>query len=77
MTDLNTQILIEIRDQLRAHAGRLDRLETSNREMQLRIATEVVEVAKSVRELRDAVLEDRDLRAKVEDHESRLRRLEG
>lgn len=55
---------------------RLDRLERRQTATEVRLATELTEVAKLIASLRDAILEDRVLRAKVDDHESRIRALE-
>lgn len=42
----------------------------------MRLATEIVAVVGAVRDLRDALLADRDLRNRVVDHERRIRTLE-
>ena len=55
---------------------RLDRLERRQTQTEVRLATELTEVAKLIGSLRDAILEDRELRAKVDDHETRIRALE-
>ncbi len=55
---------------------RLDRLEKRQTQTEIRLATELTEVAKLIGSLRDAILEDRQLRARVDDHEARIRSLE-
>ena len=85
--DLNTEILKSIRDELRDTRHelgtrisetneRLDRLEKRQTQTEIRLATELTEVAKLIGSLRDAILEDRQLRARVDDHEARIRTLE-
>jgi chromosome segregation ATPase len=97
MADLTTQILIEIRDEIRstnqrldATNGRLDstnerldstnhrleRLERRQVETEIRISTQLTEVAGAIRELTDVIVEDRELRNTVADHERRLVALE-
>ena len=44
--------------------------------METRLASELVAVAGSVKDLRDVLLEDRPLRNQVADHERRIRVLE-
>ena len=56
--------------------SRLDGLQQRQSEMESRLATELVAVVGAVRELKDAVLEDRRLRDQVADHATRLRTLE-
>src|SRR5512139_1202970 len=55
---------------------RLDRLERRQVETEVRLATELTSVVGAIRDLKDAVLADRDLRRDIADHESRIRRLE-
>lgn len=104
MSDLNTRILGEIRDELREHrdllrehsailrehgdilrehgdilrehGDRLDRLERRQVETEIRLTTELTAVVGAIHELRDAILEDRALRQRVDDHERRIRDLE-
>lgn len=90
MADRTTQILIEIRDEIRATNaridqtnsrldqtnGRLDRLERRQVEGEIRTSTALVDVVGAIHEVRDALLEDRQLRATVADHEQRLQALE-
>ena len=54
----------------------LDRLERRQTESEVRISSELVAVAGAVTQLRDAILEDRDLRNKVAEHERRITALE-
>lgn len=56
--------------------SRLDALERRQSETEIRLPAELVAVVGAVRELKDAVLEDRALRQQVADHESRARALE-
>lgn len=88
--DLSTQILIQIRDEIRSTNARLDqtnaRLDQTNArltelekrqvESEIRLATELVGVASAVRELKDLFKEDRKLRATVDAHERRIASLE-
>jgi hypothetical protein len=90
MADLTTQILIEIRDELRTTNarldetngrldqanGRLDRLERREVEAEIRTSTALVDVLGAIHEVRDVLLDDRRLRATVADHEQRLQALE-
>jgi uncharacterized coiled-coil DUF342 family protein len=94
MSDLNTEVLIEIRDELRSTRrdlseridqtnarldqtnARLDRLERRQTESEVRLATELVAVVGAVNQLRDAILEDRELRGTVLNHEQRIAALE-
>jgi hypothetical protein len=55
---------------------RFERFERRQAETELRLATELVAVAGAVREVRDQLREDRQLRVQVEDHERRLAALE-
>jgi len=94
MADLSTQILIEIRDEIRTTRTdlsgridqtnarldrldtRLDRVERRQVDTEIRLSTEVVALTGVVRDLCDTLLEDRQLRQTVNDHELRLRTLE-
>ncbi|MBX3273446.1 MAG: hypothetical protein KF729_24495 [Sandaracinaceae bacterium] len=90
MTDLSVEILKQIPDELKqTHArleqtnarldqtnDRLGRLEQRQTATELRLSTELVAVVSAVHELRDVILEDRKLRATVDDHEHRIRALE-
>ena len=55
---------------------RLDRLEHRQSDMETRLASELVAVAGAINDLRDVILEDRKLRQTVDDHETRLNKLE-
>ncbi len=88
--DLTTQILVQIRDEMRSMRGaldttnarlertndRLERLENRHTEDITRLATEVIAVAKAVVEVRDLLREQRVDRTRLEDHEGRITRLE-
>jgi hypothetical protein len=101
MADVTTEILIEIRDEIRATRTdlstridetnarldqtngqldqtntRLDRVERRQTAGEVRLSTEIVAVVGAIRELRDAIVEDRDLRGVVLSHEQRIARLE-
>jgi hypothetical protein len=66
----------ELRDEIRGTNSRLDRLEKRQSESEIRLGTEIVAVVGAIRELRDTLLEDRQLRQTVDNHETRLRALE-
>jgi hypothetical protein len=55
---------------------RLNGVERRQVESEVRISTELVALAGVVREVRDAIRDDRVLRARVEDHEVRITALE-
>ena len=88
--DLNTKILIQIRDEIHktnerldktndrldTTNDRLDRLERRQTEDAVRLATEVVAVTKAVGEVRDLLRHNRLDRTKIEDHERRIAKLE-
>lgn len=90
MSDLNTKILEEIRDESRGTRReleqtnqrleqtnqRLERLERRQVEAEVRLATELTTVVGAIRDLKDAIVADRDLRRDIADHEQRLRVLE-
>jgi len=101
MADLTTEILVEIRNEIRTLRGdlsgridqtnarldqtnsrldqtnaRLERLERRQTESEVRISTELVAVVGAVNHLCDAILEDRELRNQVVDHERRITALE-
>jgi hypothetical protein len=67
------RVLMEMRDELR----RL-RVETNERfeTLETRLATELTAVAGAVTDVRTLLADRLDLRDRVEDHESRLRKLE-
>ncbi len=76
MADLTTQILIEIRDEIRTTNTRLDRLERRQTEAEIRVSTALVEAVGAVHQMRDAFLGDRLVRETVGNHEQRLQALE-
>jgi hypothetical protein len=79
MTDLTTQVLIEIRDEARKTNARLERLERRQAESEIRISTEIVGVVGAVDRLAEALLDPRGpgkLAERLEDHERRLGELE-
>ncbi len=90
MADLTTQILVEIRDEMRSMNGRLDqtngrldqtihrleRLERRQVEAEVRISTEIVAVHGAIRELTDVMRTGNAIGGRVDDHERRLTLLE-
>ena len=77
------KVLREIRDELKGTNVRLDRVESGvaaveNRqtETEVRLATEIVAVARAVGEVRDLLRDGLAIRAQVDDHERRLSALE-
>lgn len=83
MSDLTTEILVQIRDAIGGTNSRIDdlstrveRLERRQVESEIRISTELVGVAGAVREVRDLLKDDLALRRRVDDHEARIRALE-
>ena len=74
--DLSTRVLIQIRDEIHKTNERLDRLERRQTEDSVRLATELVSVAKAVGEVRDLLRDNRLDRTKIEDHERRIAQLE-
>ena len=63
--DLTLEVLKQIRDEAKTTNARLAKLEQRQSETEIRLATELIAVATAVRDLRDAVIEDRDLRRTV------------
>ncbi len=83
MKDPTLEVLKDIRGELgglrkdvQATNERLDGLERRQTETEIRLATEIVAVASAIRDLRDVLIEDRAVRARVDDHENRIQRLE-
>jgi hypothetical protein len=81
--DLTTQVLIEIRDEVRrtneslAQTNeRLGTLERRQTETEVRLATEITALAKAVIDVRDLLREDRVLKPRLDDYEKRLAALE-
>jgi DNA repair exonuclease SbcCD ATPase subunit len=85
--DLILEVLKQIRDEAKktnprlekleqTTDSRLERLEQRQADTEVRLATELVAVAGAVRELRDTLLEDRNLRRTVDAHEKRIAALE-
>ena len=64
-------------DQLRTEMSeRFERAERRQTDTEVRLATEIVAVVGAVNLAREAILEDRQLRRQIADHESRLETLE-
>jgi hypothetical protein len=74
--DLTTEILIQIRDEIRKTNERLDRVEKRQNESEIRVATEIIALAGVVREVRDLFKEDRATREAVQKHETRFTEME-
>jgi len=74
--DETNQRLDQTNQRLDQSNQRLDRLERRQVEGEIRISTEVVALTGALNQLKDTLLEDRDLRQTVLDHERRLRSLE-
>ena len=74
--DATNQRLDATNQRLESVDDRVGRLEQRHVDGEVRLATEIVAVVGAVRDLRDAILEDRDLRDRVVDHERRIRSLE-
>lgn len=55
---------------------RLDRVERRQAESEIRLATELVAVSAAIGDLKNVIIEDRQLRGQVADHEVRLKALE-
>ncbi|MCC7536157.1 MAG: hypothetical protein IT379_08085 [Deltaproteobacteria bacterium] len=74
--DATNQRLDATNQRLESVDDRLGRIERRQTEAEVRLSTEIVAVVGAVRQLRDAIVEDRDLRKSVVDHERRIRSLE-
>jgi chromosome segregation ATPase len=77
------RVLREIRDEIKGTNHRLDRLEEQGgtlerrqSESEVRLATELVTVARAVTEVRDLLRERLDASDRVENHERRITALE-
>ena len=65
-----------MREEIQGVSTRVDRLERRQTEGEIRVSTELVAIAGVMREVRDELRADRDLRVRVDDHERRLRAIE-
>jgi hypothetical protein len=81
--DLTTEILVQIRDEMRNVSGeqrstnqRLDRLERRQSEDATRLATELSAVAQTIVQVRDLLREQRDDRGRLDNHEQRIKAVE-
>jgi len=74
--DLTTEVLVEIRDEMRQMREDLRRLEKRQGEDSTRLATELIAVADAVIQVRDLLREQRADRERIEDHEKRIRSIE-
>ena len=81
--DLSTEVLIQIREEMQGMRAELREVGTELRgvkqrvlDTEVRLATEIVAVAKAVNQVRDELRESRVLRGQVDDHEARIASLE-
>ena len=85
--DLTTEILIQIRDEMKATREqvssridqtniRLERVERAQTESEVRLATEIINVVSAVNQLKELIIADRDLRQRVDEHDRRIAALE-
>lgn len=74
--DLTTEVLVQIRDEMRQMREDLRRLEKRQSEGSTRVATELVSVAQAVIQVRDLLRDQRVDSRKLDDHEKRIRSLE-
>ena len=74
--DRTLKVLSEIRAEQRATNARVDALEQVAREGFLRVSTELVELHGTLRDVRDALVDRRQDRIRLDDHERRLDELE-
>jgi hypothetical protein len=68
--------LREVRLAIEATNERVASVERRQAETEVRLATEIVAVAGAVRDLRDVLVADREMRTQVADHEGRIQKLE-
>jgi uncharacterized protein YoxC len=66
-----------VRDEVRITNTRLDRLDRRQVEAEVRVATELLALTSTVREVRDLLRDDRGVRDRVDDHERRIGVIEG
>jgi hypothetical protein len=74
--DRTLKVLNEIRAEQRATNARVDALEQVTREGFLRVSTELVELHGTLRDVRDVLVDRREDRLRLDDHERRLHELE-
>lgn len=74
--DQTNERLDQANERLDQANERLGRLERRQVETEVRLATELTSVVGAIRDLKDAVVADRELRRDIADHEQRIRRLE-
>ena len=74
--DRTLKVLNEIRAEQRATNARVDALEQVTREGFLRVSTELVELHGTLRDVRDVLVDRREDRIRLDDHERRLDELE-
>jgi hypothetical protein len=70
------EVLTEIRDELKDHGRRLGALERRQSESEIRLATELVNVARAVTEVRDRLRERLDDRDRIDALERRIAAVE-
>ena len=66
-----------VRDEVRITNTRIDHLDRRQVEAELRVATELLALSSTVREVRDLLREDRGVHDRVDDHERRIGIIEG
>ena len=74
--DGHTRILDGHTTHLESLELRIERLHQRQVESEIRLATELTNVIGAIHEVRDELRNDRALRARVDDHEQRIERLE-
>lgn len=74
--DLTTEVLVQIRDEMRPMREDLRKPQKRQSEDSTRLATELVSVAQAVIQVRDLLRDDRIERGRIDDHERRIRSIE-
>lgn len=74
--DSTTEILVQIRDEMRQMRDDLHRLERRQSEDATRLATELASVAQAVVQVRDLLRDQRVDHGRIENHEKRIRSIE-
>ncbi len=73
---LTLAVLREIRDEVRKTNDRLEQFDRRQTETEVRLATELLAVSSAVHEVGDLLRNSLNVRAKVEEHETRIAALE-
>jgi hypothetical protein len=66
-----------VRDELRITNTRIDRLDRRQVDAEVRVATELLALTNTMRDVRDLLREDRGVHDRVDDHERRIGVIEG